>query len=421
MEGSMKKKRAILIYFVFLMGVTLVAQQQSFIEQSLVVNIEVPVRVFDGPKFVADLTIKDFELLENGVEQKIEAVYLISDRSIERSDEKKRFMPDTERSFYLFFEIEVYTPELQRAMRLFIDEVYLPGDNLIIVTPIKTYRLKQDATEIKNEQEILEEMRGFLRRDSRSGNTEFRNTVDDLEDLAQNIQSDIDLKKNTGGALTEGELELLDRADSQRVIEYAGLMTRLQTMRQADELRLLDLADHLKGQMGQKYVFMFWERKYIPQVEPQLIKEYLELWEQDPYMEQTLSTILDDRLMYNTRETYLDLDRIKKKFADSSTAIHFLQINRPRANRRGIKYFERAEDTYHAFREIVEATGGYSESSQNPEYLFKNALDASRNYYLIYYSPKEPKGDGEFKNIKVRIKGEERKLRILHRAGYFDY
>jgi len=409
------------IFWVSLMWFTPFAQQQSFIEQSLVVNIEVPVRVFEGPRFVSDLTLSDFELFEDGLEQKIEAVYLISDRSIERSDEKKRFVPDTERSFYLFFEIEVYTPELQRAMRLFIEEVYIPGDNLIIVTPVKTYRLKQDATEIKNEQEILEEMRGFLRRDSRSGNTEFRNTVDDLEQLAQDIQSDIDLKNNTGNALNEDDLALLDRQDSQRIVEYAGLMSRLQTMRQADELRLLDLADHLKSRMGQKYVFMFWERKYIPQVDPQLIRDYLALWEPDSYMEQTLSTILDDRLMYNTRETYLDFNRIKQKFADSSTAIHFLQINRPRENRRGISYFERGEDTYNAFREIVEATGGYSESSQNPEYLFKNALDASRNYYLIYYSPKDPKGDGKFKNITVRVKGQERKLRVLHRAGYFDY
>jgi len=409
------------VCIIFFMSLTVFSQQQSFIEQSLVINIEVPVRVFDGTRFIHDLTLRDFELFEDGMEQKIEAVYLISDRSIERSDERKRFILDTERSFYLFFEIEVYTPELQRAMQLFIDDVYLPGDNLIIVTPLKTYRLKQDATEIKNEQEILEEMRWFLRRDSRSGNTEFRNTVDDLEQLAQDIQTDIDLKKNQGGALTGFELEMLDREDSQKIIEYAGLMTRLQTMRQADELRLLDLADHLKNQIGQKYVFMFWERKYIPQVAPQLIREYLELWEQDPYMEQTLLTILDDRLLYNTRETYLDFNRIKQKFADSSTVIHFLQINRPREYRRGISYFERAEDTYNAFREIVEATGGYSESSQNPEFLFKNALDASRNYYMIYYSPQDPKGDGKFKNIKVRIKGNEQNYRILHRAGYFDY
>ncbi len=414
-------RKFIFVSMCLLLGLATFPQQQSFIEQSLVINIEVPVRVFDGSRFVDDLTLNDFEIFEDGVEQKIEAVYLISDRSIERSDERKRFTPDTERSFYLFFEIEVYTPELQRAMRLFIDDVYLPGDNLIIVTPIKTYRLKQDATELKNEQEILEEMKGFLRRDSRSGNTEFRNTVDDIEQLAQDIQSDIDLKKNLSGAMTASEIALLDREDAHKLVQYAGLMTRLQTMRQADELRLLDLADHLKSQVGQKYVFMFWERKYIPQIDPKLITEYLELWEQDPYMEQTLSTILDDRLMYNTRETFLDFDRIKQKFADSSTAIHFLQINRPREYRRGISFFERAEDTYNAFREIVKATGGYSESSQNPEYLFKNALDASRNYYLIYYTPQDSKGDGKFKDINVRLRGKDRNYRILHRAGYFDY
>jgi len=398
-----------------LLGLSIFAQQQSFIEQSLVINIEVPVRVFDGGRFVSDLTIQDFEIYEDGVEQKIEAVYLISDRSIERSEERKRFVPDTDRAFYLFFEIEEYTPELQKAMRLFIDDVYLPGDDLIVVTPIKTYRLKQDATEIKNEDEILEEMKLYLRRDSRAGSSEFRNTVDDLEQLAQDIRSDIDLIQNTAGA---GEPE---RTSGIRLIEYMGLTTRLQTRRKADELKLLDLADYLKSQIGQKYVFMFWERKYIPQIEPTLIRDYMALYEPDAYMEQTLSTILDDRLRYNTQEAYLDFGRIKRKFADSSTAIHFLQINRPRENRRGVTYFEQAEDTYNAFREIVEATGGYSESSKNPEYLFKNALDASRNYYLVYYTPRDPKGDGTFKNIQVRLRGKDRNFRILHRAGYFDF
>ncbi len=408
-------RRFLFVAMSLFLGLVIFPQQQSFIEQSLVINVEVPVRVFDGKRFVSDLTIKDFEIYEDGGEQKIEAVYLISDRSIERSDERKRFVPDTDRAFYLFFEIEEYTPELQNAMRLFIDDVYLPGDDLIVVTPIKTYRLKQDATEIKNEEEILEEMKGYLRRDSRAGSSEFRNTVDDLGQLAQDIQSDIDLMLNTSGA------GVPEQTAGVRVIEYMGLMTRMQTLRKADELKLLDLADYLKSQIGQKYVFMFWERKHIPQIEQRLIKEYMELYEPDAYMEQTLSTILDDRLYYNTRETYLDYDRIKRKFADSSTAIHFLQINRPREQRRGVTYFEQAEDTYNAFREIVKATGGYSESSKNPEYLFKNALDASRNYYLIYYTPRDPKGDGTFKNIQVRLRGKDRKYRILHRAGYFDF
>ncbi len=81
-------KKLFWICIILLMSFTAFSQQQSLIEQSLVINIEVPVRVFDGARFINDLSLRDFELFEDGTEQKIEAVYLISDRSIERSDER---------------------------------------------------------------------------------------------------------------------------------------------------------------------------------------------------------------------------------------------------------------------------------------------------------------------------------------------
>ena len=389
--------------------------QQSFIEQSLVINIEVPVRVFDGARFVDGFTIDDFELLEDGIPQKIEAVYLIKERSIERSDEKKRFTPDTDRKFYLFFEIESYTPELHKAIEYFVNTVYIPGDELILVSPLKTYRLKENAVEAKRKEDIIEEMRGYLRLDSNLGSTEYRNTLSDLEDLARNITAEVQRKRGGAAADAEGAAAPMDPAI--QLLYYAGLMTRLQTLRKANEYKLLELANYLKSQVGQKYVFMFYERKFVPQIDSLLLGEYISIFEEESFMSQALSDILD----FNKSEVYIDFKRVRENFADSSTAIHFLHINRPVTAAPGIKLEEQSEDTYNAFREIVRATGGYHESSKNPEYLFKNALEASRNYYLLYYSPKEAKGDGDFKNIQVRIKGQDRGYRVLHRSGYFDF
>ena len=45
-------------------------------------------------------------------------------------------------------------------------------------------------------------------------------------------------------------------------------------------------------------------------------------------------------------------------------------------------------------------------------------MEASENYYLLYYSPREYAADGKFKTIKVRIKGEG--YRTIHRLGYFS-
>ena len=115
--------------------------QEIFIEQSLVINIEVPVRVFKGGEFIDNLSLNDFEVFEDGVLQKIDAVYLVKKRSIERSEEKKRFSPATSRNFFLNFEVTDYSAKMGEALENFIQNVLLPGDDLIVISPMTTYRL----------------------------------------------------------------------------------------------------------------------------------------------------------------------------------------------------------------------------------------------------------------------------------------
>jgi len=121
-------KKIILLAVPVILSLSLFAQQVA--EESIVINIEVPVRVFQGDEFVDSLTIKDFEVLEDGVPQTLEAVYLVNKRSIERSEEKRRFAPDTERNFYLFFEVSDYTARLGNAVEYFVQNVLFPGDIL---------------------------------------------------------------------------------------------------------------------------------------------------------------------------------------------------------------------------------------------------------------------------------------------------
>ena len=66
---------------------------------------------------------------------------------------------------------------------------------------------------------------------------------------------------------------------------------------------------------------------------------------------------------------------------------------------------------------MASATGGFIDSSSDPSSLLQKALEASENYYLLYYTPKNYKSDGTFKEIKVRLKNKD--YRITHRAGYF--
>jgi len=96
----------------------------------LVLNVEVPVRVFDGNTFIDNLTIDDFELYEDSEFQDIVAVYLVKKKSVERKEERKRFAPKTSRSFYLWFEMSEYMPKLGETIDYFFKHVFFPGDSL---------------------------------------------------------------------------------------------------------------------------------------------------------------------------------------------------------------------------------------------------------------------------------------------------
>lgn len=171
------------------MCVALSSQQVT--EESIVINVEVPVRVFEKNAFVDNLTIDDFEILEDGVLQRVEAVYLVKKRSIERSEEIRRFSPETARSFFLFFELSEYDPKLGDALGYFIKNAISPEDELTIATPMKTYRLRGKALEIKSRDEIVKQLKGLIRRDTLLGASEYNNLLRSMEELARTITASI--------------------------------------------------------------------------------------------------------------------------------------------------------------------------------------------------------------------------------------
>ena len=105
-------------------------------------------------------------------------------------------------------------------------------------------------------------------------------------------------------------------------------------------------------------------------------------------------------------------------YADSSIAIHFLFLASPRPYAYGVRFEEQSEDIFSAFRQMSRATGGYMASSANPAVLFRNAVQSSEQYYLLFYSPLNKQMDGKFRNIAVRIKN--RRVKVFYRQGYFS-
>ncbi len=415
------RKRAVRFSLLALLGsFSIVLVAQNIQHETAAINIEIPVRVFKGDEFIDNLTIADFEVYDDGQPQTLDADYLIKKTNIERREENRTFLPDTGRHFYLFFEMSEYDPKVRTAIEYFVKEVILPEDELIIVTPMRSYRMKSETFQVVGRTRVFDDLMGLLRRDILMGTAEYRATLEDLKGLAQAISADLAMNDEaslnamatfdpfstsaavvTGGQSFEEKLQL-----------YLTYLNRLENLRVVEETRLTEFSRFLKDQAGEKEVFMFYQREFLPKLEPKILNAYMTLFNDRPDTVQTISGLFE----FFRRDSVLNVDFIKKAFSDSSAAVHFLFISKPADRIPGIVMEEQSEDIFSAFMEMSRATGGFSSSSANIEQSMKAAVTASENYYLLYYVPKNYKVDGRFHNIQVRVKTGN--YRISHRLGY---
>ena len=385
-------KKYMFLITVAILGIALFAQEIT--HETLVINIEVPVRVFKGEKFVEDLTIDDFEVFEDGKIQKIEAVYLIKKTSIEKKEGEKIFSPNVSRNFVLLFQVQDYLPKIEKALDYFFNNVIMPGDALTVFTPMKTYNFKTEALSLLPREEIVKQLKAKIRKDTLMGNSEYKHLLREMQEQVAGV-------------------------DEMSIQIVQLLLNRLEELRRVDESSLMGFAEFLKAKEGQKYVFLFYQKELLPQLDPTTLSTRQSL-SQD---EQHFLFQLSDLFLHYRRDIVFNVDRIKQVFSDSSISIHFLYITKaPVLSVEGMQpspvtWREQSEDIFSAFREMAMATGGLTDSSSNAASSFQRVVDASENYYLIYYAPKGYKRDGTFRNIDVKVKNKN--YRISHRAGYF--
>ena len=385
---------------------------QEIQHEAVAINIEVPVRVFKDEIFVDSLTIDDFEVYEDGVLQSVEAIYLIKKTDIERKEERKGMWPPlTGRHFYLFFEIIEFDPKIRAAINYFFNDIIGPGDSCTIVTPLKTISLKKEALVAFPPERIVEQLSGILRKDAWIGSSDYRTAVRELTSIIMQLHH---LAGTREGRPTLSNVDIGEFSADFNLEYYATLLQSLETMRRIDQKKIMQFAEYLKGIDGQKCVFLFYQREFIPKIDPQAFDVFVTMMQDQMHIGMMSTSLF---ALYH-RDISIDAEAIKQAYADSSIGIHFLFFSKlADFARPGVRYEEHSEDVFNLFNEMAIATGGLTISSSNPEFLFKKAHEASENYYLLYYTPKDYKADGTFKNIKIKVKGDG--YRVTHRIGYF--
>jgi hypothetical protein len=314
-----KMKKQILL--ILLVSVCFIFSTQQIQEESIVINVEVPTRVFERNTFVDNLTIDDFEIYEDGKLQKLDAIYLIKKKSIERREEIKRFNPQTSRQFFLWFQISEYMPRIRKAIEYFFENVFIPGDSLVVITTVSTYNLNSRAIELKTKEEIANQLTGIIRKDATTGNLEYRSALRDLQEIVNIIEfKSGETRATLEDNITE-DFSVFNVGSLEEVVQmYSTIVENLEDLRKIDQQKLLDYAEYLKDKDGQKHIFLFYEREFLPQLDPNTLDKFMTQYQDNPALQLTMSTLFQTY----KRDVTIDVDRVKQAFADSLISIHFL-------------------------------------------------------------------------------------------------
>lgn len=353
---------------------------------SVVINIEVPVRVLRRDVFVDGLTLADFEVLEDGIPQPIEAVYLIKDKRVEREEKASGAAPPappSARHYVLSLDLKEYLPKVGEAIDFFFSDVLRPEDSLFVVTPVKTYRFHTEVLTRIPRRQAADKLKDILRRDVQAGSTRYRQLMRDFYKLEEE----------------EYPAELLDLKESM----LFDLAREMRDLTEVTEERMGVFAEALKSLQGEKHVFLVFQKEVLPDHE-----------------------FSEDRQAELIRPVSFDVEKVKRAFSDASITVHCLYITKtpgfalhPMLQSRSVsasRLQDLSSDLYATFREMAAATGGLSESTTNPSFALRQAAEASSNYYVLFYRPLNYRADGRFQRIEVRIKGQGYK--VVHRMGY---
>ena len=383
-------------------------------QMATVINVAVPVRVIDKGSFVGSVTVDDFELYENGILQKIDALYLIKDTSEARKEADREFNPLLSRTFYFLFQLTDWDPNLGDTVEYFFNDVFLPGDSLVIMTPERTFRLSPAAFAAKPKEATSNELIKILRKDIQLGNSRYKTIMRNLRRLVGEI-------KNASGISTQvSSPDQLDVgfSDSSMTLElllprYADAIQEMDELRFVSQQTFVSFAGALKKQLGQKNVYLFYQREFRPEINPSILSEMMMAFQDKPHILGKLSELFD---LYKI-DLRFDGKQINQAFADSSILFNFLFTDKIASRYAGIYMREQSEDIFKIFSDVAKATGGIVESSQNLAIGFKKAVEISSQYYLLYYSPVNYIKDGNFKSIEVKVKNQD--YSISNRKGYF--
>lgn len=360
--------------------------------------VTVAVRVTEAGQFVAGLGRADFEISEDGRPVEILGLAQVEGNAVTRQEGQAIAAPAVSRRFHLLFQMYEYDPKISEALLYFFENALRPGDTLEVQTPVTSYQLTPQALAQKPGNVLAKETDAMVRRDINKSNFIYKSLIKDLRRLVTAIQG-----SNPIGGGDEAEGGMTSYFGLEQVLEqYRNSLTKLDALTGLDPGKVAAFAEALKKQEGRKFLFFFYQEEFRPELNSQTLSNLVTANQDN----QTLLADLHDLFQVYHRDVSFDVDRIVQAYCESGAAVDFLFLTRTPERFGGLVMRRQSEDVFKLFSRIAEATGGLSETAQNPLAEVKAAVQAAEAYYLITYVPVPSPLDGSLGKIAVTVKGK---------------
>ncbi len=402
-----------LVIIAILSALSLTLNPQDALRE-VVIRIELPVRVFSAEGFIPDLSMSDFRVIDGGEPQQITSFYFVNNNRVVRREGDPEVRPSLSRSFYLFCEISEYTEELHDIFETFIHKMLLPEDNLILITPSRTFQIKSEALDTIPRKELLKQLGQILEDNALSNSLTYAELFADLGGIVTEVEERVRgrLRPNSSGPTLESKYENI--STNSLITRYLSSLERLIKLRKINAARLEEYSELLGYQEGQKYAFFFYQRDAIPELNEEILNEYTGVKMGREDISQNLDYISD----FFSKDIAFDPERLAQTLSHGAILTHFLLFDIPTdETTRSLDNPLRMNPVMKC-NMISDFTGGFVFLPYNSMAMFENILESLGSYYLVYYSPTRYSSDGRFKNITIEIRGKNNKVRF--RKGYYS-
>jgi len=369
-------------------------QQEPILEKVEVVNIQVPVRVFDKGAPVRGLSKEDFKLLVNGKEMEIREAVEITQKLTRDKPGPGARVNLKPRLFLLLFNISDYRIDMKKAVKPFFENILLPGDRLMLVSNSIALGERMVLDPVVDRQRV-EHIIDIEIAKNRSKFARLDMSIDTL------YQEYLDLlKANSGEAASIARQYFIDN--------YTLLLKEFKNdFMMLDDRQYIELAQYLEKQDMQKWVLNFYQIGYFPRVKP-----FSSL---DSSLSQSIY-YFDQIMKAGVAPDEIAEKDISKFFLNTGASFHTILMgsrNRILSNS-NFSYDPIAISSESLLRRLTELTGSKIFRSNKTEKFFKEVSSREDVFYELFYAPDKP--GGREKN-KIEVKTNNGDYEVVYDDG----